>query len=286
MGIAFNAELNAFFGSSRGAYSKITSDEYNKSQVTFTGPEQDLAESFFGHRLDTHHGSIEAIKASGFDPEFEFRIHPSGAIKKLTVSYKTNRVGELRFYARKDVFKPHPGEYWCIFQRGNEIWLGSFTEWTLIAIMNGVLQPKPRELILEPEVDSYQDLINLSEPERVQTTVMKWRRNPNVAAVALRNSGYVCEVHPEYPSFYFRGTNRKFVEAHHLIPMNLQDQFGNNSLDQIDNICVINPLSHRMLHHADFGVIEGDLNRLIAKRSNLLSRLGLSKYDILEMYNL
>ncbi len=286
MGLAFTAELNAFFGSTRGAYSKVTNDEFNKSQVTFVGAEQDLAESFFGNRLDGHHGSIEAIRASGFDPEFEFRIHPSGAVKRLTVSYKTNRAGELRFYARKDVFKPNPGEYWCIFQRGDEIWLGSFTDWTLAAINDGILQPRPRALILEPEIDSYQDLINLNDPAKVQTTLLRWRRNPNVAATALKNSGYVCEVHPEYPSFFFRGTSRIFVEAHHLIPMSLQDQFGKKSLDQIDNICVINPLSHRMLHHADFGVIESDLNKLIAKRSGLLSRLGLSKYDILEMYNI
>ncbi|NJR13203.1 MAG: hypothetical protein HC779_01420 [Phyllobacteriaceae bacterium] len=46
MGAKFGPELTAFFECDEGAYSVITEDEYKKSQVTFVGPEQELAESF------------------------------------------------------------------------------------------------------------------------------------------------------------------------------------------------------------------------------------------------
>ncbi len=284
MGQWFGPELNSFFECQRGAYSHITNDEFNKSQITFTGAEQDLAEDYFGARLDGHHGSIATIRSQGIDPEFEFRIHPSGERKNLTVSYKTGRVNELRFYARSEVFKPKPGEYWCIFQKDSEIWLGSFSEWTLEAIKSGILIPKPRTFILEPEVDDYQDIINNSEPEKLKSFSMKWKRNPLIAMQSLKKRGYKCEIHPDYPGFNFRGTANNFVEAHHLVPMNFQDKFKGENLDQMDNICVLNPLSHRMLHHADFARIESDLIKLIGKRQMLLDRLGLNKYDILEMY--
>jgi 5-methylcytosine-specific restriction enzyme A len=284
MGMPFNAQLNAFFQSSRGAYSQVTQDEFNKSQITFVGPEQELAESFFGDRLTGHHGSIGAIRRAGHDPEFEFRVHPSGIRKKLTVSYKTNRPNELRFYARKDVFKPFPGEYWCLFQRGSELWLGSFTDWTLKAINENALLANPRHEALEKEIDDYQDVINISEPEMTSSVIMRWKRRPKIASLALSHARFICELHPEYPTFFFRGTTRNFVEAHHLVPMSFQDRFENASLDELDNICVLNPLSHRMLHHADFSVIEGDLIKMIERRNSLIGRLGLNKYDVLEMY--
>jgi 5-methylcytosine-specific restriction enzyme A len=284
MSFSFGPELNAFFQCERGAYSVITNDEFNKSQVTFVGPEQELAENFFGNRLDGHRGSIDDMIATGIDPEFSFRIHPTGEIKRLTVAYKKGRPNELRYYARKDTFKPLPGEYWCIFQRGTEIWLGSFSEWLLQAILRGSIGPAPRNEILEQETDAYQLILNTTEPQKIASTTLQWKRNPKIAANALQHYGRGCEVHPEYPTFLSRGTGLVFVEAHHLVPMKLQGQFGDIQLDSVDNICILNPLSHRKLHHGRLQDIEKDLNRLMSNRSELLARLGLQRFDILEMY--
>ncbi|NJR13202.1 MAG: hypothetical protein HC779_01415 [Phyllobacteriaceae bacterium] len=222
--------------------------------------------------------------AAGIQPEFSFRIHPTGEIKELTVSYKKGRPNELRYYARKETFKPRHGNHWCIFRRGTEIWLGSFSDWLLNAILNGTVSPAPRDKILEPESDDYQMVLNNNKPEQIATTSLLWKRSPKIAASALQVYGRVCELHPEYPKFLSRASNLVFVEAHHLVPMKLQDQFSGKQLDVVENICILNPLSHRKLHHGRLQDIESDLGRLIEKRTDFLASLGLQRFDILEMY--
>lgn len=213
MGIAFGTLLNEFFQCERGAYSLITEDEFKKSQVTFVGPEQALAETFFGDRLYGHNGSIKEISGRNLDPEFSFRLHPTGEKIKLTVSYKTNRSNELRYYLRKDTFKPTAGEYWCIFQRGGEIWLGSFSQWLLNAIQSGAISTTPRAKILEQETDDYQQILNTAQPQQIVSASLQWKRNPKIAATALAKYGRACEIYPEYPTFLSRGTGLMFIEA-------------------------------------------------------------------------
>ena len=48
---SFNNEMRRAFGADSGAYSPVTRDEFNKSQITLVGPEQKLAETFLGARL-------------------------------------------------------------------------------------------------------------------------------------------------------------------------------------------------------------------------------------------
>ncbi|MGL4999965.1 MAG: HNH endonuclease [Cetobacterium sp.] len=45
-------------------------------------------------------------------------------------------------------------------------------------------------------------------------------------------------------------TNKQYMEAHHLIPMNAQDSFK-NSLDVLGNVVSLCPNCHRMIHHGD-----------------------------------
>ena len=248
MGQAFSKELINFFQCKHGAYSVITKDEFKKSQVTFVGAEKELAESYFGEKLKNHQGSIKEIKSQGIDPELEFRIYPTGEIKRLTVSYKTNRSNELRYYARKDVFKPQAGEYWCIFEKNDEIWLGAFSEWMLNAINQKIITNDARISLIEPEVDEYQQIINQVEPQKIKSKSMKWKRNPIVAAKALNQASYKCELYPKHPAFISRTTGKNYVEAHHLIPMSLQGKFSHENLDNIDNICVLGPYINKKIH--------------------------------------
>jgi hypothetical protein len=160
MGTEFNAAMKAYFGCHQGAYSVVTSDEYRKSQVTFVGPEKTIAEAFFGERLNHNHGNIEQIRAQGHDPEVQFRKFPTGELISLTVSYKSNRPMELRYYLRKDIFKPKAGEYWGLFVKDNAIWLFHLSEWMLNEICKGELPASSRAELLEPEIDDFQEVIN------------------------------------------------------------------------------------------------------------------------------
>lgn len=288
MGIPFSTKMLQFFLCEMGAYSVVTNDEHKKSQATFVGPEQVLVEQFFGDKLKDRHGSLEDIIAKNIDPNLEFRIFPVGTRKGLTVSYKTGRANELRLYFRKDVFKPAAGDFWLVFVRENEIWLASLTQSTLDGIENGNIKPQPRLSILAEESDDieYQDEVNGTPPAQRLVQQLKWVRNPLLARKALAAANFSCELKPNWPSFKVSSTGNWFVEAHHLIPLSRQSLFGDVNLDTVENICVLNPTCHRMIHFAGLETIEQDLLKLIQKRSALLDRLGIIKDDVLTYYEI
>ena len=280
----FSEAMKRFFGARRGGYSVVTKDEYNKSQITFVGAEQELAEDFLGAELDQRHGSIETIKALGIDPDLEYRLFPSGKTVHLTTSYKTNKPRELRLYLRVDQFKPDPGWYWGVFEREGQLWLCAISPDMLEKINAGLLNPEERPENLEPEVDDFQlDLNDEKIPEKKKSEVYQFGRNRRVALDALSKAKFTCELFPEYPTFISRSSGNAFMEAHHLIPMKLQDGFE-QSLDVVDNICCLNPLSHRIVHYGRFADFEQQLHEIVTRRSDFIRSVGWIEDDVLSLY--
>jgi 5-methylcytosine-specific restriction protein A len=282
MSETFTQNMRRFFNADEGAFSVVTSDEHRKSQITFVGPEQELAERYFGRELDRRHGNKDVISALGLDPALPYRRYPSGRTIELTTSYKTNKPRELRYYLQRDVFKPDAGDYWGIFRRGRDLWICEFSRQLLEQIESGVFEGQHRNEILEPDEGIYQDESN--QPSKSSSIVDAWKRDPKIAHLALTKAGFRCEMNPGWPTFVNRLTGKPHMEAHHLIPMSLQEQFK-VSLDSVENICCLNPLSHRMLHHAAFTDIELPLVHLIRKRPSVLTKLGLLEDDVLAMYD-
>jgi 5-methylcytosine-specific restriction enzyme A len=283
MSSEFSAQMLTFFQADRGAYSKVTSNENEKSQVTFTGPEQDLVEDFLGSILDGRHGNIADIKAKGIDPDLEYRLFPSGKTIRLTTSYKTNKPNELRYYLRKDVFKPEAGWNWAIFEREGALWLADFSADFLSKIESGLLLNERREL-LEREEDDFQLAINKKDPpDKSKKETWSYNRNGSAARKALENAAFKCELFPSFPTFTSLASSRPFMEAHHLIPMKMQDQFD-ISIDVEENICCLNPLSHRMLHHGCINEFEAELAKVAAQRSKFLESVGWIEDDLMSLY--
>ncbi|MEN9843359.1 MAG: hypothetical protein RLZZ157_1480 [Pseudomonadota bacterium] len=280
---AFTPNMLEYFKAERGAYSVVTADEFSKSQLTFVGEEKTIAESFFGNRLEKSHGSRPDILINGGNPDQIFRKFPTGNQIDLTVSYKKNRRTELRMYLKSDVFKPNAGEYWGIFIRDNDIWLCHFSERMLSIMEAGELTAQGRATLLEPEEDNYQEQVNESSPQQLEIKQLKWKRNPKIAAEALKNRNYVCELFPELPTFMSYSGKHPYQEAHHLVPMSQQNNIAEN-LDSLDNICVLGPFAHRKIHYATFDLIIPDLRSLISTRRNLLNRLNLVEDDIFGFY--
>jgi 5-methylcytosine-specific restriction protein A len=77
-------------------------------------------------------------------------------------------------------------------------------------------------------------------------------RSPTVAALAIRNANFSCEIDENHWTFTSKAKKQKYVEAHHLIPICHQNQFE-FSLDVVANIISLCATCHRMLH---FGVAE------------------------------
>lgn len=110
---------------------------------------------------------------------------------------------------------------------------------------------------------------NLSSKRRI------WKRSASVAKEALQKINYLCEVDYKHLTFKSGVTGENFVEAHHLIPIRLQNHFS-WSLDVPGNIVSLCPNCHREIHHATKKEKKKLIKTLYEKR-----RDDLYDYDIL-----
>lgn len=80
----------------------------------------------------------------------------------------------------------------------------------------------------------------------------RFSTDPRLAQSAIMICGYECqyanivgEIHPTFNSK--RGHH--YLEAHHLIPMKAQNDFGDRNLDRTENIVGLCPTCHRAVHY-------------------------------------
>jgi 5-methylcytosine-specific restriction protein A len=141
---------------------------------------------------------------------------------------------------------------------------------------NDVLTATPAQTPLQPQ----------SVPKQTQSTGRNvWKRNPSVAKEALEKANYRCEINPEHKTFISEVTGKNFVEAHHLVPMNLQSKFS-WSLDVPGNIVSLCPNCHRQIHHATVQEKRKIIKNLYEKRVSLLKAFGIiiSFEELLDSY--
>lgn len=74
------------------------------------------------------------------------------------------------------------------------------------------------------------------EPKEItRSSKNSYGRNRGVAMKALEEAHYQCEYDKTHKSFISRKTNKSYMEAHHLIPMEFQNEFV-DSLDRAENV--------------------------------------------------
>lgn len=81
------------------------------------------------------------------------------------------------------------------------------------------------------------------------STSSSWWRDPDMAYTAISNAGFKCENNPNHETFKSAVTSQQFVEAHHLIPMEYQDEHD-ASIDVPENIISLCPNCHRAFHNS------------------------------------
>ena len=281
---AFDGPLRSFFQADRGAFSEVTATEAGDGQVTVSSEEKAIVTEHFGEEeLSKYVGNDTVLAAAGLDARREFRLFPTGEIVRPKLKYPKPNNSELRLYFNDDEFKVRKGHYWGVFERAGEIWIFQSKAPLIDRLRRGEFSSDRRGEALEEEHDDYQSAINSKEPELKTRTSNSWARNPKVAAEAIADAEYRCELMPELPSFISRASGKPFVEAHHLIPMKMQNDFD-QSLDVKDNICVLSPFAHRKIHLATFDDVVGDIRRLIAPREALLEYANVSEDELLSYY--
>jgi len=99
-------------------------------------------------------------------------------------------------------------------------------------------------------------------------------RNKSRAKLALSRVNYQCEIDNNHSTFISKSSKENYVEAHHLIPFQVQDDIDWN-LDVTHNIVSLCPNCHRKIH---FGLFED--KREILKKLYNKHILGLEKVHL------
>lgn len=276
----FGDDLNRFFSSTHGVGSRITEkDEAKKRQLTVAKREREL---LLKYHKDIPIGALSLAETREQKTRFSFRRFPDGKPIELRVNFPKPGKNELRLYFNEKLFSPVAGDKWFLFERDGELWIGSLEDSELEAAKNGATIDVQNGFDQANE-EIYQEAANAHRPELVTTSTTRYRRDPNIAIRALEQSDYQCEMLPRMQTFQSRVTSHPYLEAHHLVPMMEQRNFTEN-LDVIDNICILNPYAHKMLHHATYGEIEPFLEKLVEPRAGFLKDIGVSVERVMRSY--
>ena len=136
--------------------------------------------------------------------------------------------------------------------------------------------------------------INSNEPEHKPQQVKQpkenssgkiYPRNLSYAKKALEEANFLCEVDNIHETFISKATNQQYVEAHHLIPLQFQEEFL-YSLDVPANIVSLCPNCHRKLHFASIDKKKDILEKLLINRHDKLKKFAIeiSKDELFEIY--
>ncbi|WP_157077242.1 HNH endonuclease [Robertmurraya korlensis] len=102
-----------------------------------------------------------------------------------------------------------------------------------------------------------------------------WNRNPKYASEAVADADYLCEFDNQHKHFISKFNGKNYVEAHHLIPMQYQEQFE-NSLDIHSNIVSICLVCHKKIHFGLFEEKKEILEKLFNSRRERLIKGGIN----------
>lgn len=247
------------FGTEQGAYSFVTDRENFDSQITLTDHEAEIVISYFGMR-NIHVGNVQSNKELSLK---EFLLFPSEERVSLNLVYPKPDKTELRLYISSSKgFKPDAGDIWFVFVKADKIFIGSMKE----------LEWRSESSILnKDDFDyNYQEIINGTDSIRLQKLREKdvFGRDRNIALERMRIANYECEYDNSHKLFISRYSGKSYLEAHHIIPIALQNNYT-ISLDKIDNVCCLCPHCHRAVHHAAKNQTRKILNKLTSSRPTL-----------------
>ena len=246
----------------KGSYSPVTDREIYDSQITATDSEAKLLVEFFRRSGEgIYVGNVNSNRAAA---RKAFRLFPTGETVFLNLVYPKPNKTELRLYlSSRAGFMPHKGDVWFLYEsreRG-ELWIGAM--------------PESRWRDLNEE-----SLIG----KKVETKVKRLERDPSLVKKRMELSRYMCEYSENHKLFVARSTGSRYVEVHHIIPLNFQDEFASKKLDNINNLYSLCPYCHAAVHHAEGRVARKLLSKMYDDRS-VGFHYGISKLNLFQLYS-
>lgn len=275
----FTNEMLDFFEAENGAFSKVTDREATGDKsVTLERAEKEIIYSIYPQDTISRKGG--AINSNEVRKDFII-VKPEGNTiqEKLAITYPKRRGQELRLYFRRGIFEARTNDIWFVFKKAGENipYIGSMdqNEWEKISQYLSKIESNFEEYItIDDEDEIYQFEIGAAAARAPKlSSSLRYPRNPSVALRALKAANHLCEGDPEHETFLSISGN-PYMEAHHLIPISLQDRFD-VSLDVPENITSLCPTDHRKIH---YGVPEEKI-ALIERLWNL-KKEGINRREI------
>lgn len=246
----------------KGSYSLVTDREIYDSQITATDSEAKLLVEFFRRSGEgIYVGNVNSNKEAA---RKAFRLFPTGETIFLNLVYPKPNKTELRLYlSSRAGFMPQKGDVWFLYEsrEGGALWIGAM--------------PESRWRDINEE-----SLIG----KKVETKVKRLDRDPSLVKKRMELSRYTCEYSESHKLFVARSTGSRYVEVHHIIPLNFQDEFASKKLDHINNLYSLCPYCHAAVHHAEGRVARKLLSKMYDDRS-VGFHYGISKLNLFQLYS-
>lgn len=120
-----------------------------------------------------------------------------------------------------------------------------------------------------------------------QENNFSYPRSLTESLLAKRQSDWKCELNEKHETFIVDGSQKPYMEAHHLIPMGVQDYYE-NTIDFSDNIVSLCPTCHAKVHFGLPSEKKKMLTTLFEKRKNLYINYGIEidKKTLLSFYSI
>ncbi|MFE4350184.1 HNH endonuclease [Peribacillus butanolivorans] len=113
-----------------------------------------------------------------------------------------------------------------------------------------------------------------------------YKRDPKTSKTAIVTAKFKCEIDDTHEEFISRVTGKNYVEAHHLIPMEYQDDYTNR-IDVEANIVSLCVCCHKKLHHGTSAIIKPIIEKLYDDRKGRLKDcdIELTKTKLFSYYD-
>ena len=146
-------------------------------------------------------------------------------------------------------------------------------------------QDDNNDIISTNDIDTKEKYNPSFSPVKIKKRTSKGRiiysRDHSKAKGMIKYSNYKCNIDPNHESFISKNGSQ-YMEAHHLIPLSVQEKFT-NSLDIDANIICLCPTCHKKLHYGKH--INGELEQLFNNRKELLKKSGIDiSFEDLQIY--
>ncbi len=111
-----------------------------------------------------------------------------------------------------------------------------------------------------------------------------WSRSEIIKIQAIKIANFECEINTDHKTFIAARNGMPYMEGHHALPINAQDQFR-VSLDVYANIICLCPVCHRKIHYGLRDDRVSMVRHIYDQRVSRLANSGIeiSKEDFVEM---